>query len=460
MEAARARRRDAACSTCRASASSSALNQAERGGLGRGPGLHRRRLHVRAGDAAPARVQLRRRAGRRASRPTWSASSEEDGRPVARGEGLYWRYERLLKRLEDRVGSVVSASGHLYAVRRQRVHAVERRRAGTDDFLISSSVVKQGGRLAFDEQRARARRDARGGRHRAAPQGPRDEPRAAFGAGARRRAAAHAHGPVRARGGLPQAPAPLRRPSSSSRCWPRAPRSPRGRPDLVARARAAARLLRRWRRRAAWLAARAGAGSSRSGSPTSSAWPTRAAALAVLSLLVGVRFTTGSRWHARRGVEGLCRAAHGTRSAWPRRGRAASLPPPEQAGRRVILCYHSVDPAARLPVALARAVRRAPRLARASTARWSRWTSWSPAAAQRRRRTSRSPSTTATPTTTPTRFRCWRARGMTATLLPHRRLPRARRRGHGAAGRDLAHAGRAARARSPGRRSRRCAPRA
>ena len=29
---------------------------------------------------------------------------EEDGRPVARGEGLYWRYERLLKRLEDRVG--------------------------------------------------------------------------------------------------------------------------------------------------------------------------------------------------------------------------------------------------------------------------------------------------------------------------------------------------------------------
>ena len=76
---------------------------------------------------------------------------EEDGRPVARGEGLYWRYERLLKRLEDRVGSVVSASGHLYAVRRS-AFTPSTETAGTDDFLISSQVVKEGGRLAFDEQ--------------------------------------------------------------------------------------------------------------------------------------------------------------------------------------------------------------------------------------------------------------------------------------------------------------------
>jgi len=76
---------------------------------------------------------------------------KEDGRPVARGEGLYWRYERLLKRLEDRVGSVVSASGHLYAIRR-RCFRESAQTAGTDDFLISSSVVLQGERLAFDEQ--------------------------------------------------------------------------------------------------------------------------------------------------------------------------------------------------------------------------------------------------------------------------------------------------------------------
>jgi cellulose synthase/poly-beta-1,6-N-acetylglucosamine synthase-like glycosyltransferase len=75
----------------------------------------------------------------------------EDGRPVARGEGLYWRYERLIKRLEDRVGSVVSASGHLYAVRRS-FFAPSSLTAGTDDFVISSHVVAAGGRLAFDER--------------------------------------------------------------------------------------------------------------------------------------------------------------------------------------------------------------------------------------------------------------------------------------------------------------------
>jgi cellulose synthase/poly-beta-1,6-N-acetylglucosamine synthase-like glycosyltransferase len=75
----------------------------------------------------------------------------EDGRAVARGEGLYWRYERMLKRLEDRVGSVVSASGHLYAVRR-RYFAPSGLTAGTDDFVISSHVVSAGARLAFDER--------------------------------------------------------------------------------------------------------------------------------------------------------------------------------------------------------------------------------------------------------------------------------------------------------------------
>jgi cellulose synthase/poly-beta-1,6-N-acetylglucosamine synthase-like glycosyltransferase len=74
---------------------------------------------------------------------------EEDGRPVARGEGLYWRYERLLKQLEDRVGSVVSASGHLHAVRRS-LFAPSTLTAGTDDFVISSHVVRAGRRLAFD----------------------------------------------------------------------------------------------------------------------------------------------------------------------------------------------------------------------------------------------------------------------------------------------------------------------
>ena len=73
-----------------------------------------------------------------------------DASGVARGEGAYWRYEQWIKRLEDRVGSTVSASGRLYAIRRSlfRPSAVT---SGTDDFVISTQVLKMGRRLAFDE---------------------------------------------------------------------------------------------------------------------------------------------------------------------------------------------------------------------------------------------------------------------------------------------------------------------
>lgn len=70
---------------------------------------------------------------------------------VARGEGVYWRYEQWIKRLEDRVGSAVSASGRLYAVRRS-LFVPSHVTAGTDDFVISTGVVRAGRRLAFDHR--------------------------------------------------------------------------------------------------------------------------------------------------------------------------------------------------------------------------------------------------------------------------------------------------------------------
>ena len=75
-------------------------------------------------------------------------ASEAPG--VARGEGAYWRYEQWIKRLEDRVGSAVSASGRLYAVRRSLFRR-SNVTSGTDDFVISTQVLKAGRRLAFDE---------------------------------------------------------------------------------------------------------------------------------------------------------------------------------------------------------------------------------------------------------------------------------------------------------------------
>lgn len=68
---------------------------------------------------------------------------------VARGEGAYWRYEQWIKRLEDRTGSAVSASGRLYAIRHELFDPPPVF-AGTDDFVISTQVIAAGRRLAFD----------------------------------------------------------------------------------------------------------------------------------------------------------------------------------------------------------------------------------------------------------------------------------------------------------------------
>ena len=64
------------------------------------------------------------------------------------GESEYWAYEDRLKVLESGVGSVVSATGSLYAVRRELVGEVPG--DVTDDFFISTGVVAAGQRLVYE----------------------------------------------------------------------------------------------------------------------------------------------------------------------------------------------------------------------------------------------------------------------------------------------------------------------
>jgi len=65
------------------------------------------------------------------------------------GEQLYWSYDTWLKSLESGTGSVVSAHGGYYAIRRALFRPVTD--AGvTDDFAISTAVIEQGYRLVFD----------------------------------------------------------------------------------------------------------------------------------------------------------------------------------------------------------------------------------------------------------------------------------------------------------------------
>jgi poly-beta-1,6-N-acetyl-D-glucosamine synthase len=70
------------------------------------------------------------------------------------GPGLYWKIEKKIRQLESAAGSVVGATGALYAVRHGLLVPVP---PGTilDDVYLPMHVVRQGARVVFDE-RARA----------------------------------------------------------------------------------------------------------------------------------------------------------------------------------------------------------------------------------------------------------------------------------------------------------------
>jgi cellulose synthase/poly-beta-1,6-N-acetylglucosamine synthase-like glycosyltransferase len=73
---------------------------------------------------------------------------------TGKGMGLYWRIEKRIRELESGSGSVVGATGALYAVRRELLSQVPE---GTilDDVYIPMQVARQGKRVVFDD-RARA----------------------------------------------------------------------------------------------------------------------------------------------------------------------------------------------------------------------------------------------------------------------------------------------------------------
>jgi cellulose synthase/poly-beta-1,6-N-acetylglucosamine synthase-like glycosyltransferase len=67
----------------------------------------------------------------------------------ALGERSYWSFDRQLKCWQNRSGSVISATGAIYAVRRELFQPAPP--DATDDFMISTGVIAQGKRLAFEQ---------------------------------------------------------------------------------------------------------------------------------------------------------------------------------------------------------------------------------------------------------------------------------------------------------------------
>jgi cellulose synthase/poly-beta-1,6-N-acetylglucosamine synthase-like glycosyltransferase len=73
---------------------------------------------------------------------------DHSGSRVGRGARSYWSYETFLKRHESRVGSLIGASGCLYAVRRSAY--VPLYHEACSDFIIATKMVEQGLRAVFE----------------------------------------------------------------------------------------------------------------------------------------------------------------------------------------------------------------------------------------------------------------------------------------------------------------------
>ena len=67
------------------------------------------------------------------------------------GEGLYWKYESALKKLDARLYSAVGAAGELFAIRRE---LFEEMPADTllDDFILSLRIAMKGYKIAYSKE--------------------------------------------------------------------------------------------------------------------------------------------------------------------------------------------------------------------------------------------------------------------------------------------------------------------
>ena len=71
-----------------------------------------------------------------------------DGETAAQGEGLYWRYESTLKRLDSELYSAMGAAGELNAIR-TTLYKPMPENALLDDFVMSMRMVDEDYRIAY-----------------------------------------------------------------------------------------------------------------------------------------------------------------------------------------------------------------------------------------------------------------------------------------------------------------------
>lgn len=74
--------------------------------------------------------------------------AKSDSDEAAQGEGLYWKYESTLKRLDSELFSAMGAAGELCVIRRQLMTDIPDDTL-LDDFVISMEIVRMGYKIAY-----------------------------------------------------------------------------------------------------------------------------------------------------------------------------------------------------------------------------------------------------------------------------------------------------------------------
>lgn len=78
-------------------------------------------------------------------------AARHNGQAAAEGEGLYWKYESTLKRLDSELYSAMGAAGELCAVRKSLYRPIPEDSL-LDDFIISMNMVAEGYRIAYSSE--------------------------------------------------------------------------------------------------------------------------------------------------------------------------------------------------------------------------------------------------------------------------------------------------------------------
>lgn len=73
----------------------------------------------------------------------------KDGNMAGAGEGLYWKYESFLKKLDSAFHTVVGAAGELFSIRTELFEPVPEN-VLLDDFVISLKIARQGYRVVYE----------------------------------------------------------------------------------------------------------------------------------------------------------------------------------------------------------------------------------------------------------------------------------------------------------------------